>query len=394
MDNLLNLEPRYVAPDFASISESAWYVMEDSEKTYNEMMQSLAINELAVLEATGEPISNEQSGEKAKGKIITWLQNAWQAVKGFFEKAWRFITEKVSSLKAKLTKFNASRIKRYISMISDKDKKGNNRSFGKYYEYTNLAKYINADGEAWKALKAYEAATKQAFISFRTSEKDDAVSTGAAVITSDMMDAKAKLLEDIGLTKEDAEASVQKKVKEIIRGKEIDMDLAFVKNHIDDMLATCNDPKKIIKDTKKMYNDIKKSYNDSIKDVKSYKKNADPKAYSAYLPYLKFGKNFSTAVASAALSCAKDKIFSDMKVVMRLQSAINKSDLVEPEKAPIKAPIAATAEEPKMKNTNPGTGVAVRSFGGVSTPGTKTTTESSMMESSVFTTELRSLFDF
>ena len=72
---------------------------------------------------------------------------------------------------------------------------------------------------------------------------------------------------------------------------------------------------------------------------------------------------------------------------MRLQSAINKSDLVEPEKAPA-APVATTTEEPKMKNTNPGTGVAVRSFGGVAT------TESSMMESSVFTTELRSLFDF
>ena len=76
------------------------------------------------------------------------------------------------------------------------------------------------------------------------------------------------------------------------------------------------------------------------------------------LPYLKFGKNFSTAVASAVLSCAKDKMFSDMKVVMRIQSAINKSGLAK--------------ENSDKKATN----------------------ESSMMESSVFTTELRSLFDF
>ena len=57
-----------------SITESAWAVMEDAELSYNEMMQSIALEELAVLEAEGEPMSDEKSGEKAKS------QDIWKAL--------------------------------------------------------------------------------------------------------------------------------------------------------------------------------------------------------------------------------------------------------------------------------------------------------------------------
>lgn len=368
MDTLKDLKPRYVVPEYASINEAVWYVLEDSEKTYNEMVQSIAIEELAVLENTGETISDEASGEKAKSKIIVWLQKAWQAVKGFFEKAFKFVTEKVSSLRAKMTKFDESKIKKYVHMLSNNDKNGNERIFGEYYEYTNLTKFTNGEGDVFVAIKKYESETQRLFNTFATSQKDDAVASAASEIHSEMSDAKAELLKAIGLSGDGSEAGVQKAVKGIIRGEQVKMNLTFVRSHIDDMLNSCKDPKKIIKDTKKLYNDIKKAYDTSIKSVKAQKKNVEPQAYSTYLPYLKFGKNITTAVAGATLSCAKDKIMSDMKVIMRIQAAINKTGITKP-----------TKEEDKDYDT-------------IVDP-TEIGESATIAESSVFSTEIGSLFN-
>lgn len=326
MSVLNGLPARNVIPSYIEdVNESAWYVIEDAEKTYNEMVQGLAINELHVLESTGAVILNEDANEKTKFSLVEWLKKGWQAVKGFFERIFKLVSEKIASIKAKhFTKIDKNKIKKYIDSLDPKDKNGNDRIFGEYYQYTNLDA-VNDGGAIWTQLKKYNAAIDRCFNDFKMSNKSDETKQYIANIQNDMMDAKEELNNTLKLGKDSAEANIQKAVKNYIRGEQVKMDLAFVKTHIDDMINSATNPKAIIDKTKKMYNDIKKDYDNTIKFVNQNRKDKDPQAYTVYMPFLKYGKNVSTQIASAALNCTKEKIMADLKVVMRLQAAINKS---------------------------------------------------------------------
>jgi len=354
MDTLMNVKAINVIPSYASVNEAVWYVIEDSELAYNEMVQSLAINELVTLESTGEVITNEAANENAKGKIKEWLTRAWQAVKGFFEKVFNMVKEKIANIKAKMTKFDKDKIKKYAASISAEDKDGKKRIFGEYYEYKNLNELLGGSGKYMSAIDTYSNTVDNVFGTFN----DSKVTEGAAeTIRIKMEAAKSKLLNDLSVSSEASESVIRKAAIDYARGNKINMDLDFVKSHLDDMLATAEDPKKIVKETKDLFNKMKKSFDQSIKAVEKKKNETDPQAFSVYLPFLKFGKNIATTVASAALVCAKDKMMSDLKVVMRLQAAINKSGVV--------------AKESAVNND-----------------------ESSVVESSTFATELSSLFSF
>lgn len=324
MSVLNGLPARNVIPSYIEdVNESAWYVLEDAEKTYNEMMQGLAINELQVLESTGAVILNEDANEKGKFSLVEWLKKCWQNIKGFFEKIFKMVGEKVAGIKAKyFTKLDEGKIKKYLDQLDPKDKNGNNRIFGEYYEYTNIGDARNG-GKFINALNTYDDAISNVYTKFA-----DAAVNGdersAKDIEVKMSNAIDVLKKNIGVSY-DNEAGIAKHIKDHIRGKQISMDLTYVKSHIDDMIETCKDPKKIVKDMKELYNKIKASFDRSIKSVNSIKSNANTLAFSKYMPAIKYGKSVATQIASAALACEKEKMMADLKVVMRLQAAINKS---------------------------------------------------------------------
>ena len=65
-------------------------------------------------------------------------------------------------------------------------------------------------------------------------------------------------------------------------------------------------------------NKIKKDIDNDIKAVRKERKTANESYLNAYLPYLKFGKNVTTAIAGATISAIKEKMSVDQRIILKL----------------------------------------------------------------------------
>ena len=88
-------------PAFASVNESVYYVLEDNEKNFSEMIQKIGLNELAVYESTGSVILYEDKSEEAKaatGEKVNFVTKAGENIRAFFAKIMQKISELIQKV--------------------------------------------------------------------------------------------------------------------------------------------------------------------------------------------------------------------------------------------------------------------------------------------------------
>ena len=78
-----------IIPSYAmNFSESALFVCESMERSYNSLFQGIGINELAYYEENGTLIDYCTEAEEQKSlkeKVKEFFTKLWGAIKGFFE---------------------------------------------------------------------------------------------------------------------------------------------------------------------------------------------------------------------------------------------------------------------------------------------------------------------
>lgn len=237
-----------------SFTENSLYVAEAIEESYNEMFQSIGINELAVFESTGMQIVYEGEQLKTfKEAVIGFFKRIWAAIKGAFESVIAAIKKWVKEAKAKIYKVN-----------KDDLDKVDKKEFGKTHEFdtdnrlsTNAIAYAKDVDTKFSRLKDDATADE---IKALGNELDEAVISEICKNVTD-----AKTIDDM-----------KTKIKEQFIGKEVTADKAWVVNNLEKLQKVVLDDGKISSGVKDLYISNKKLIDSLItkykglKDVKPY----------------------------------------------------------------------------------------------------------------------------
>lgn len=314
MSVLDTVQYRNVIPAYASLDESALYVIEESERDFAEMMKHIGLTELGVLESTGQQIVYE--GERMKNlinTIVEWLKKRWADLQGLFNSALKFFKDKAEEFKTKTQGKKLDKLKKKAEMIKDKE-------YGKTYEYSEFDNIVNGTGSIWEAINKFQKGINNLQWNYQN-HKDDVTATIANDMKEDMDNLKADLMSAFGLSESSKESDIKEAVKNTIRGKEVTINKAYIQKNLTDMFDSATNYGKTAKTVKNQFNVIKKSFDTDINSVKKEKKTVNETILSIYLPYLKFGKNVTAAIAGATVQTIKEKMSIDMRIIMKLMIA-------------------------------------------------------------------------
>lgn len=342
MNELNDVKFRNVIPAYASLDESALYVIERSESDFAEMMKQIGLKELGVLESTGTQIVYEGANMKELvGKIVKWLQDRWADIHGLFNKALNFFKGKAEEFKTKMRNKKVDGLKKRAEKLVDKD-------FGKTYEYTDFDAIVEGTGALWTAVDKFSKGINDLQWKY-DSVKNDTTAGDANDMKDQMETMKEELLKAFGLETSATEANVKDAVRDQIRGKEVTINKAYIVNNIEKAFDDSSNYNKTAGKVKKQFAKVKKTFDEDIKSVKKERKSVNSSYLNMYLPYLKFGKNTVAAISGATVQTIKEKMTTDMRLVLK---------------------VAVSKTEKEVK------------------------TESAMLESTTYQTELASLFNF
>lgn len=259
---LLKVESKSVIPDFVmSFSEAALYVAESMTVDYNNLMESIGVEELAVYESTGMEIVYE--GEKLnsfKDKIVEFFQNIWKSIKGFFEKIlnW-FETKRKESVKNMGSKINAA----------DLSKLPDDAVFGKMHKYGAFIV------EAEKFAKNTDSFLKEVDNEFekicKGVDETDAESKKKAVEDGNTLkdELSKKIFKEVSGYDVDSMDAVKKAIEEKLVGEEFEINKGNISTYLPGLLAVTTGGK--VNDAiKSLYKSNKKLIDDAISRAKKY----------------------------------------------------------------------------------------------------------------------------
>ena len=141
MSDIVALQHKII-PKWASFDEAVYYVMEYDEHNYNNMMKSIALDELGyVMESAEEQPDNSSKIKKMKDAVVKWLNSAFESLKALFNKALQAIKEKVRSVKGRITGKAIKAAEAKLDKLKDKE-------YGFTYTYTELDKAVKSSSDS------------------------------------------------------------------------------------------------------------------------------------------------------------------------------------------------------------------------------------------------------
>jgi len=337
MDFLQGVKMSNVIPADVSVAEAALYVIEHSEKEFCDIIKGIGLNELAHLEATGTVVTNENAVKDILDKILEWLKSKWGSVKELFERALTAIMNSIDNFKKKMATKSLDGFRKKAGLIKEKDKDGAVKVYGKTYEYTHLDDMINVKGPVWAVVEKFTEKIHDLSAKAFTRNDEGALKD----IFMDLNDAKDYIFEELtkilgaDVTNESNMITI---LNEYIRGKEVDVDKAYIVKNIDTIYKNVTDPGKVKSDIKKTLNDTKRQYNTEMNFISKLKgkKELDAELAKRYAEAVRKGKQISTGIIGAVLSSVKQKYNTEMKILMKLAVAGKEKEAVgEATEAPV-----------------------------------------------------------
>lgn len=239
-----------------TFSENALYVAEAVERDFNEMFETIGVNELAVFESTGMQIVYEGKTLKDfKDTVINFFKQAWAKIKAFFESA--------------LVKFQSfsKEVKKMIPEIKESDLEAlpKDKTFGKTHEFEELNKSLMVLGSYGD--NAIDYASK-------VSDQFEKLSKQDGLDSKQVAEKANELEKDIcskvsGIPNVDNSSEMTKAIGKKLLGEEIEADLEFVKKNLTTIrnIVVAGSPVKSIKES---YKKSRKFIDDQIKTIKGY----------------------------------------------------------------------------------------------------------------------------
>lgn len=271
-------------PNYLSQDDMGLMVSLEAETSFNEMMQSIGLNELHTLEESGEIIVQEASAKTLKDKFFEWLNKIWNAIKALYDKVMAFIKKQIDKVKAHLAKAaqkTKADLKKKAGLLNDKTKDGKKKTFGKAHTWDGFDDVINGRGAAWKCVNVFDNFIDSIpAINTGASEKSYGKDFGHGAImayndktrekikaASEKINANAKAALGVQNLNSD---TIQNKVKKLIAGKEIEADKAYIVSHFDDLFDYGTDFGKTTSDLKKTLKETEKKFDMARKDIEGF----------------------------------------------------------------------------------------------------------------------------
>jgi hypothetical protein len=325
IDYLANIKSKNVIPSYASIDESALYVIEASERDFNSMMRNIGLNELGILEATGKPIVYEA------GKISTvidaaieFLKKLWSGIEGMFNKF-------LHAMKAGCDKFKLM-LDKATHASKEKAKNLKDGRYGMTYSYKNMDEVIDGKGPLWKAINTYDNSLYTHSLS-ALDTKAYSPNRDAKTASYNLKLARVHLIKAMGLGSDATDSSIKERIKTYIRGSKeatIIINKAYILKHYDEMVAMCSDYNYIKKKVSKLFATAKKDINDEIKKLNSLKNKIDMDVYQDYMESVKFGKQTIVSICGSVMSCITEqkKVYDKIlfKIILANKDKSGKND--------------------------------------------------------------------
>ena len=74
-------------PSYASMNEAVFYILEENERNFSQMIQNIGLKELAVYESTGSVLLYEADSAESKaaeGEKVNFVAKAWANLRAAF----------------------------------------------------------------------------------------------------------------------------------------------------------------------------------------------------------------------------------------------------------------------------------------------------------------------
>lgn len=310
-----------VIPSSATLAETSYYVLQSIEEDYNQLMREMALNELGVLEATGEEVVYEDAVlTEATDKVAGFTEKNYGKVKAMYEK---FLSDQKSKVDTIKSKMPDGKIKKAAASclggIADKE-------YAKSYTYANLesAKSGSSGNKIWKGISYLQKAA-------------------TTVSIANAEEVKSKFASIIG-----ASSSSLKDVKgaavNYLRGSEknFTIDKAKVVANFDSMYKSVVDYKTISSELKGCLNNSKAAFNALSK---TNKVGGDDAVSKERIKFQKYAAEAIVVLNNAILLVYKEQLDTNRKVVWKALSQCVKNAPKKVEKA------APVKEEYELTNT-------------------------------------------
>ncbi len=301
------IKASHIIPDYASIEESALYVIEHMESNFTEMMQQIGIEELHSVEETGLVLESEDESEKKVNKIIEWLKSIWAGIKGLYEKALNGIKKHIETLNDKIS----SKIKNNLQKAADNLKE--DAKFGEGFEWKRYTDVINGSDSIWTAIEAF--GKKAENMKYQPNEYS---ASATKSFVNDAKDAMFGAMKIDGITAENATG----KISEAIKGDKITIDKAYVKANFADLYTAAFDYSKTAGSLKKSINTIKKSFDQSINTVKGWKNKSNKSIVKEQISAIKDAKKMYVCLSSSVVSCLAQRHNEAARVMLKIALAV------------------------------------------------------------------------
>ena len=345
-------------PSYATIEEGAFSLIAESERSFTEMMKDIGISELHSFEESGI-VMEAVNVKETIGKIVKWFEEQWEKIKKFVDECLVKIQKKISEAKKNVVKWD--KFKKAVENLKAGDK-----VYATTYEYPHLDKMADGSDELMKKVGDYDLALRSDFSKQKKIVKDGGYVVGdLKEVKEDLEGYKKGIIDAIG--GENDTKSI-KKIKEYIRGKEVNVDKTYIVNHSRAIYDCATEYNEAARQLKKLYNEAKKGYAADIKFIKE-RKEEEYGYLNVYLPYLKFGKDMYRDLLTTTIGCVSERVRTSMMICLKVSLAIK-------------------AKEEK------GTGEASSGVI-IDTDGSKgEVAEESAIQTTKFESELATLFDF
>jgi len=252
-----------VLPNCGTFLETAMYVAAACEEAYTDLMSSIGISELAVYESTGAEVvyeaedgSETDAKKELDGNTDNFFKKVWNAIKGMFEKAIAWISEKVRTWQKDLRE---KKIAKFDKIWSEKSKDiPDDMKFGK-------ASFITANN----AFEAPEKVLTRAGADAGSITKIAEGIIGGKFDTDITLDYKGQTYDNIADFKKAVYADPDIKTKE-----PVEITKKFVSENIVNICAIVVNGKSL-PEVKAEYNKAKNAINTMANGVKKNKKNTE-----------------------------------------------------------------------------------------------------------------------
>ena len=301
-----------VIPSWATLEESVFYVLEDSDRNYNEMMTGFALEELsAVAEANGVVSDGVEKIKQIKNAIIKFFVDTFNRIKELIKKGIEMIKEKFTQIGSKISAKMVEGARARLGNIKDKE-------YGYTYDY-HMLKGLFKNGAITDEVAAKAC---DQFVNDIINAKNQAAEDGSN-LNEKLLAMKNQMLKASGLNTDAKESDIRKKIVTLCRAdasgkmnKQV-IDKGYLTEHFDEMANVISAYPKIVKAVNDYENKNKKLIDKAIQDVKKDKK-SNSTVYSVCMPYYKFAMHYVTILCGSVIGAVREKVSKDLSIMLRL----------------------------------------------------------------------------